>query len=73
MSNSNYGSPYGGQQMPQQNGGPNQFMNNFGGIMENPTAAMGMQFGQSAAMAGAQYIEQNVSSWKRGYCVWTNH
>lgn len=60
MSNSNYGSPYGGQQMPQGNAAQGQFVPNFGGIMENPTAAMGMQFGQSAAMAGAQYLEQNV-------------
>jgi hypothetical protein len=33
----------------------------FGGFMNDPTAQMGVQLGQSAVAAGQQYMEQNVS------------
>lgn len=70
MGGGQYGSsPYGGQMGGQPNGqagagyGPGAGMPGFDGFMNNPTAAMGMQFGQSAAAMGAQYIEANVSTW----------
>lgn len=60
---SNYGSPYGGHQSQQQNGGPmgGQFAPAFGGFMNDQTAQMGFQVGQKAVMAGQEYVEQNVS------------
>lgn len=68
---SNYaGSPYGGQmsgQMGGQMGGPGptsvgggQFAPAFGGFMNDQTAQMGFQLGKTAAMAGQEYVEQNV-------------
>lgn len=38
-----------------------QFAPAFGGIMNDHTAQMGFQIGKSAAMAGQEYMEQNVS------------
>lgn len=68
---SNYaGSPYGGQmggQIGGQIGGPGQtsggggqFAPAFGGFMNDQTAQMGFQLGKTAAMAGQEYMEQNV-------------
>jgi hypothetical protein len=58
---SNYGSPYGGQMDSGHapNGG-SQFAPAFGGFMNDHTAQMGFQIGKSAAMAGQEYMEQNV-------------
>lgn len=41
------------------NGGA-QFAPAFGGFMNDHTAQMGFQIGKSAAMAGQEYMEQNV-------------
>jgi hypothetical protein len=41
------------------NGG-SQFAPAFGGFMNDHTAQMGFQIGKSAAMAGQEYMEQNV-------------
>lgn len=48
-----------GQQQPQQNAGPN-FAPAFGGFMNDQTAQMGFQMGQSAVKVGQEYMEQNV-------------
>jgi hypothetical protein len=45
--------------MPQQQGGYGQHPA-FGGFINDPTAQMGMQIGQTAFNAGQQYIDQNV-------------
>lgn len=37
-----------------------QFAPAFGGFMNDHTAQMGFQIGKSAAMAGQEYMEQNV-------------
>jgi len=59
----NYGSPYGGQQaVPQQQQQPGFMPAGLGGFMNDGTAAMGLQLGQSAAAAGQQYMQQNVST-----------
>lgn len=42
-------------------GGGGQFAPAFGGLMNDHTAQMGFQLGKSAAMAGQEYMEQNVS------------
>lgn len=39
-------------------GGP--FAPAFGGFMNDQTAQMGFQLGKTAAMAGQEYMEQNV-------------
>ncbi len=36
-------------------------MPQFGGFMNDPTAQMGLQMGQSAMKVGQEYVEQNVS------------
>jgi hypothetical protein len=41
--------------------GGSQFAPAFGGFMNDHTAQMGFQIGKSAAMAGQEYVEQNVS------------
>lgn len=41
--------------------GGGQFAPAFGGFMNDQTAQMGFQIGKSAAMAGQEYMEQNVS------------
>jgi len=33
---------------------------NVGGIMNDPTTAMGLQMGQSVLKGGQEYVEQNV-------------
>jgi hypothetical protein len=48
----------GGQ--PQQQGGGGPFAPAFGGFMNDQTAQIGLQFGQKAAMAGQEYMEQSV-------------
>jgi len=53
------GTPYGGYVNPAASGG-NQFAPAFGGFMNDQTAQMGFQLGKSAAMAGQEYVEQNV-------------
>jgi hypothetical protein len=58
---SGYGTPFGGH-INQGAGGPNQFAPAFGGFMNDPTAQMGFQLGKTAAMAGQEYLEQNVRS-----------
>lgn len=40
--------------------GGGQFAPAFGGFMNDQTAQMGFQLGKSAAMAGQEYVEQNV-------------
>lgn len=58
---SNYGSPYGGQMDSNlASSGAGQFAPAFGGFMNDQTAQMGFQIGKSAAMAGQEYMEQNV-------------
>lgn len=56
-------SPYGGNmgQQQQQSAGPN-FAPNFGGFMNDHTAQMGFQMGQSAVKVGQEYMEQNVGA-----------
>jgi hypothetical protein len=54
-----YGSQGGG--MPQQGGGFGQHPA-FGGFINDPSAQLGLQMGQTAFNAGQQYIDQNVSS-----------
>lgn len=48
----------GGGQASSGAGGP--FAPAFGGFMNDQTAQMGFQLGKSAAMAGQEYVEQNV-------------
>jgi len=57
---SGYGTPFGGH-TNQGASGPNQFAPAFGGFMNDPTAQMGFQLGKTAAMAGQEYLEQNVN------------
>lgn len=40
--------------------GGGHFAPAFGGFMNDQTAQMGFQLGKSAAMAGQEYVEQNV-------------
>lgn len=47
--------------------GVGQFAPAFGGIMNDHTAQMGFQIGKSAAMAGQEYMEQNVSLRRYAY------
>ncbi|MCJ1249621.1 hypothetical protein MMC30_006847 [Trapelia coarctata] len=54
------GTPYGGYVNPVTSGG-NQFAPAFGGFMNDQTAQMGFQLGKSAAMAGQEYVEQNLN------------
>ncbi|KAL8865685.1 MAG: hypothetical protein Q9174_006756, partial [Haloplaca sp. 1 TL-2023] len=60
QSNSNYGSPYGGQAGAQGEGG-GAFAPAFGGFMNDGTAQMGYQVGKSAFNAGQEIFEQNVN------------
>jgi hypothetical protein len=58
-----YESPYGSQNMnqgqhPQQQG--NQFVPQFGGFMNDPTAQMGFQVGKGMLNAGQDYVDKNV-------------
>jgi hypothetical protein len=53
---SGYGNPY----QPQQ-GGNNAF-GAYGGFINDPTAQMGFQVGQTALKHGTEYVEQNVGS-----------
>ncbi|KAK0278004.1 Protein transport protein yif1 [Friedmanniomyces endolithicus] len=58
------GYDYGGQQIPQQGpgqGGQAGDMPQFGGFMNDPTAQMGLQMGQSAMKVGQEYVEQNFN------------
>ena len=47
------------QQQPQ--GGASNFAPAFGGFMNEGTAQMGFQLGQSALKHGQDYVDQNVS------------
>ncbi|RDL36547.1 Uncharacterized protein BP5553_05899 [Venustampulla echinocandica] len=61
---SGYGSPYQphGQSQPQaQAQGGNNAFGAYGGFINDPTAQMGFQVGQSALKHGTEYLEQNVS------------
>ncbi|KAK3640778.1 Protein transport protein yif1 [Elasticomyces elasticus] len=62
VSQNGYG--YGGQQQSPPQGGQGQaqggYMPQFGGFMNDPTTAMGLQMGQSAVKLGQDYVEQNV-------------
>lgn len=40
--------------------GGGQYAPAFGGFMNDQTAQMGFQLGKTAAMAGQEYVEQNV-------------
>ena len=58
---------YGYQQSPPQQGQPgaqgaagNYMHPAFGGFINDPTAQMGFQVGKNMAMAGQEYVEQNV-------------
>lgn len=53
-----YGNPYPAQ-APQ--GSSNAF-GAYGGFINDPTAQMGFQVGQTALKHGTEYVEQNVSS-----------
>ena len=55
------GTPYGGYVNPAGNAG-SQFAPAFGGFMNDQTAQMGFQLGKSAALAGQDYVEQNVGA-----------
>ena len=44
----------------QTSAGGGQFAPAFGGFMNDQTAQMGFQLGKTAAMAGQEYVEQNV-------------
>lgn len=50
-----YGNPY------QPQGGGNAF-GAYGGFINDPTAQMGFQVGQTALKHGTEYMEQNVST-----------
>lgn len=49
----------GQQQQQPSNAAPN-FAPAFGGLMNDHTAQMGFQMGQSAVKVGQEYVEQNV-------------
>lgn len=51
------GNPY--QPSPAQ-GGSGSYAPGFGGFINDPTAQMGFQVGQTAMKAGQEYMEQNV-------------
>lgn len=53
---SGYGNPY----QPQGQGGASAF-GPYGGFINDPTAQMGFQVGQTALKHGTEYVEQNVS------------
>lgn len=52
--------------MPQQQGGGFGQHPAFGGFINDPSAQLGLQMGQTAFNAGQQYIDQNV-------CLPCNH
>lgn len=54
-----YGNPY--QPQHGQRGGEGPFAPGFGGFINDPTAQMGFQVGKNVAMAGQEYVGQNVS------------
>ena len=54
-----YGNPYQPQGPPQ---GMGNYAPQFGNFINDPTAQMGMQMGQTAFNAGQKYMEQNVST-----------
>ena len=56
---SGYGYGQQGGGMPQQQGGFGQHPA-FGGFINDPSAQLGLQMGQTAFNAGQQYIDQNV-------------
>jgi hypothetical protein len=56
-----YGNPY-GQQSPQGAGAANGAFGAYGGFMNDQTAQMGFQVGQTALKHGQEYVEQNVSA-----------
>lgn len=53
---SGYGNPY----QPQAPGNAGAF-GAYGGFINDPTAQMGFQVGQTALKHGTEYVEQNVS------------
>lgn len=53
-----YGNPY----QPQAGAGGNNAFGAYGGFINDPTAQMGFQVGQTALKHGTDYVEQNVSS-----------
>lgn len=57
---SSYGNPYQSHPPP---GAQNTF-GAYGGFMNDPTAQMGFQVGQTAFKHGTEYMEQNVS-WRK--------
>lgn len=57
-----YGNAYGQQQQPQQQAGATgNVFGQYGQIMNDPTAQVAAQFGQTAFKHGQEYLEQNVS------------
>lgn len=55
---SGYGSPY--QPQGPQGGNPSHAFGAYGGFMNDQTAQMGFQVGQTALKHGQEYVEQNV-------------
>lgn len=62
QSQGSYGNPY-GQQAPQAGGGAANPFGAYGNFMNDQTAQMGFQVGQTALKHGQEYVEQNV------YCI----
>jgi protein transport protein YIF1 len=56
-----YGNPYQSHGMHGA-GGPSNAFGAYGNIINDPTAQMGFQVGQTALKHGQEYVEQNVSS-----------
>jgi len=55
----NYGNPY-QPQGAQGTGGPSNAFGAYGGFINDPTAQMGFQVGQTALKHGQELVEQNV-------------
>lgn len=64
-------SPYGGGNMAQQppQSGGSGFTPAFGGFMNDQTAQMGFQMGQSALKVGQDYVDQNVCLYRTPHTV----
>lgn len=56
-----YGNAYPQQQQQQQAGATGNLFGQYGQFMNDPTAQVAAQFGQTAFKQGQEYLEQNVS------------